>query len=156
MLSIDPYTILWTVVNLLVLYLLMRKFLFKPVNAILDGRAKAISDGLAQAADQQQKAQQLLEEYQAQLDHSRQEAEQIVTQARRQGEELYQKQVAAAQAEAAKLVEEGEERNRQDREEMLRSVRREVASLAVLAAEKVAVNSSSAIDAFLEEAGDQK
>ena len=154
MLSIDPYTILWTVVNLLVLYLLMRKFLFKPVNAILDSRAKAISDGLAQAADQQQKAQQLLEEYQTQLDQSRQEAEQIVTQARRQGEELYQKQVAAAQAEAAKLMEEGEARNRQDREEMLRSVRREAASLAVLAAEKVAVDSGSAIDAFLEEAGD--
>lgn len=32
MLSIDPWNILWTVVNLLVLYLVFKKFLFKPVN----------------------------------------------------------------------------------------------------------------------------
>ena len=48
-----------------------------------------------------------------------------------------------------------QERNRQDRENMLRSVRQEVADLAVAAAEKVAASSNQAIDTFLQEAGDQ-
>lgn len=156
MLDIDPYTILWTVVNLLVLYLLMRKFLFGPVNAILDGRAKAIEDGLTQARQQQQEAQQLHSQYEAEIAQSKDEASQIIAQAKAQSEALYQRTLADAQAEAKKLLEENQERNLRDRENMLRSVRQEVAQLAVVAAEKVAVDSNQAIDSFLQEAGDQK
>ena len=156
MLDIDPYTILWTVVNLLVLYLLMRKFLFGPVNAILDGRAKAIEDGLTQARQQQEEAQQLHSQYEAEIAQSKDEASQIIAQAKAQSEALYQRTLADAQAEAKKLLEENQERNLRDRENMLRSVRQEVAQLAVVAAEKVAVDSNQAIDLFLQEAGDQK
>lgn len=156
MLDIDPYTILWTVVNLLVLYLLMRKFLFGPVNAILDGRAKAIEDGLTQARQQQEEAQQLHSQYEAEIAQSKDEASQIIAQAKAQSEALYQRTLADAQAEAKKLLEENRERNLRDRENMLRSVRQEVAQLAVVAAEKVAVDSNQAIDSFLQEAGDQK
>ena len=156
MLDIDPYTILWTVVNLLVLYLLMRKFLFGPVNAILDGRAKAIEDGLTQARQQQEEAQQLHSQYGAEIAQSKDEASQIIAQAKAQSEALYQRTLADAQAEAKKLLEENQERNLRDRENMLRSVRQEVAQLAVVAAEKVAVDSNQAIDSFLQEAGDQK
>ena len=156
MLDIDPYTILWTVVNLLVLYLLMRKFLFGPVNAILDGRAKAIEDGLTQARQQQEEAQQLHSQYEAEIAQSKDEASQIIAQAKAQSEALYQRTLADAQAEAKKLLEENQERNLRDRENMLRSVRQEVAQLAVVAAEKVAVDSKQAIDSFLQVAGDQK
>ena len=156
MLDIDPYTILWTVVNLLVLYLLMRKFLFGPVNAILDGRAKAIEDGLTQARQQQEEAQQLHSQYEAEIAQSKDEASQIIAQAKAQSEALYQRTLVDAQAEAKKLLEENQERNLRDRENMLRSVRQEVAQLAVVAAEKVAVDSNQAIDSFLQEAGDQK
>ena len=156
MLDIDPYTILWTVVNLLVLYLLMRKFLFGPVNAILDGQAKAIEDGLTQARQQQEEAQQLHSQYEAEIAQSKDEASQIIAQAKAQSEALYQRTLADAQAEAKKLLEENQERNLRDRENMLRSVRQEVAQLAVVAAEKVAVDSNQAIDSFLQEAGDQK
>ena len=156
MLDIDPYTILWTVVNLLVLYLLMRKFLFGPVNAILDGRAKAIEDGLTQARQQQEEAQQLHSQYEAEIAQSKDEASQIIAQAKAQSEALYQRTLADAQAEAKKLLEENQERNLRDRENMPRSVRQEVAQLAVVAAEKVAVDSNQAIDSFLQEAGDQK
>ena len=156
MLDIDPYTILWTVVNLLVLYLLMRKFLFGPVNAILDSLAKAIEDGLTQARQQQEEAQQLHSQYEAEIAQSKDEASQIIAQAKAQSEALYQRTLADAQAEAKKLLEENQERNLRDRENMLRSVRQEVAQLAVVAAEKVAVDSNQAIDSFLQEAGDQK
>ena len=156
MLDIDPYTILWTVVNLLVLYLLMRKFLFGPVNAILDGRAKVIEDGLTQARQKQEEAQQLHSQYEAEIAQSKDEASQIIAQAKAQSEALYQRTLADAQAEAKKLLEENQERNLRDRENMLRSVRQEVAQLAVVAAEKVAVDSNQAIDSFLQEAGDQK
>ena len=49
MLNLDPWTVLWTGINLVVLYLLMRHFLFKPVTAMMEQRTKAIEDGLSQA-----------------------------------------------------------------------------------------------------------
>ena len=59
MLNIDPWTILWTGINLVVLYLLMRHFLFKPVTAMMEQRTKAIEDGLSQAEAAKQAAQAL-------------------------------------------------------------------------------------------------
>ena len=52
MLNLDPWTVLWTGINLVVLYLLMRHFLFKPVTAMMEQRTKAIEDGLSQAEAQ--------------------------------------------------------------------------------------------------------
>ena len=49
MLSIDPWNILWTVVNLLVLYLVFKKFLFKPVMKVINAR-KIVKTGDAHDA----------------------------------------------------------------------------------------------------------
>ena len=63
MLNIDPYTILWTLIDLLILFLLMKKFLFKPINAILDSRAKKIQDDTAQAEQLRAEAEQMHQQY---------------------------------------------------------------------------------------------
>ena len=63
MLSIDLFTILWTVIDLIVLYLLMRRFLFKPVNAVLETRAKSVQEDLTQAQAQKAEAQELRKQY---------------------------------------------------------------------------------------------
>ena len=44
MLNINIWDILWTVINLLVFYLLLRRFLFKPVLNMLDRREQIIKD----------------------------------------------------------------------------------------------------------------
>ena len=41
--------LLWTVVNVLVLFLLLRKFLFKPIQNVLDQRQKMIEADIAAA-----------------------------------------------------------------------------------------------------------
>ena len=41
--------LLWTVVNVLVLFLLLRKFLYKPVMNIIAERQKQVDDALAAA-----------------------------------------------------------------------------------------------------------
>ncbi len=42
--------LLWTVVNVLVLFLLLRKFLYRPVMNIIAERQKQVDDALAAAA----------------------------------------------------------------------------------------------------------
>ena len=156
MLNIDPYTILFTLINLLILFLAMKKFLFKPINAILESRAKAVQDNLEEARRQREEAQALKDQYEEQMAQSRQQAAQLLSQAKTQSQEVYQKTVTDAQAEARKLMSDGAARNRHDREAMLKSVREEVASLVVEAAAKVAQQSDTAIDDFLREERESK
>ena len=56
-LDINP---LWTVVNVLIMYALLRKFLFKPVQDVLDKRQKMVDDELANAQDAKTKAEAAL------------------------------------------------------------------------------------------------
>ena len=44
MLSLD-LNLVWTIINLVVLYLLLRHFLFKPVMGIMEKRRQIIEDG---------------------------------------------------------------------------------------------------------------
>ena len=156
MLNFDPFTILWTLIDLLILFLLMKKFLFKPVNDILQSRASAIEEAQKQAEKDRTEAEELRKRYEAELSASRSEAAELLGQAKTQSQELYQKTVADAQAEAKKILAAGAERNRYDREVMLKSLREEMASLVTEAAAKAAENNENAIDEFLKEECESK
>ena len=53
MLSLNPWDILWTIVNLLVLYAIFRKFLFQPVMNIIHEREDMINKQFEDAQKQQ-------------------------------------------------------------------------------------------------------
>ncbi|MDO8685059.1 MAG: ATP synthase F0 subunit B, partial [Clostridiales bacterium] len=48
MIDIGP-AFIWTAVNLIILFLLMKKFLFKPVTAHMENRTRKIKEGLENA-----------------------------------------------------------------------------------------------------------
>ena len=138
MLNISLTGMLWTVVNLLVLYVLLKKFLWAPVTAIIESRQKEIEDGLAGAAAKDQASQAKLEEYDLRLAQAGQEAAQLVAQARDRGQREYEAILAKARDDAGRVSDEARQRVRQEREEMLQGAREEVAALALLCAAKVA------------------
>lgn len=51
MIKVD-LSLLWTIINLVVFYLLLKKFLFKPVMGIMEKREQMIADGLKNASGQ--------------------------------------------------------------------------------------------------------
>ncbi len=48
--------LVWTIINLIVLFLLLRHFLINPVSNIMEQRRKLIADGLQNAQDTQDEA----------------------------------------------------------------------------------------------------
>ena len=160
MLNIDLWTILWTGINLVVLYLLMRHFLFKPVTAIMEQRAKAIKDGLSQAEAAKQQAQALQEKNEAQLAQVRDQADRIVAQAKTQGQREYDQIIASAQADAQAIRTDAQSQMEAERRQMLQDAQQQVAALALLAAAKVSGRAMDQegdremVEDFLREAGD--
>ena len=160
MLTLDPFDMVCYAINLFVLYLLMRKFLFGPVNRMIERRQKEIEHNIASAEGQRAQAEALLEEYNDKLSTAGQDADALIASAKAKADAAYAKTMALARQEAQHLALETREQLEVERREMLVGVRREVASLALLAAARVsgrgfgAEDDAALLDDFLDEAGD--
>ena len=160
MLDLDLWTVLWTGINLVVLYLLMRHFLFQPVTNLMEQRTKAIEEGIAQAQEAKQAAQTLQEQSEAQLAQVRGQADQIVAQAKQQGQREYDQIIASAQADAQAIRTDAQQQLEAERRQMLQDAQQQVAALALLAAAKVSghamdqAGDQELVEDFLREAGD--
>ena len=66
MLRID-FNLVLTMINLVILFLILRKFLFRPIMNIMEKREAMISDGLKNAEDSQNQALELKSQYEEKL-----------------------------------------------------------------------------------------
>lgn len=161
MLEFNISTMIWTVVNLIVLYLLLKKFLFKPVTTMIESRQQEIEHNIAAAEDQRIKAETMLEEYDDKLKNAHHEATQIVAKAKQRAEHEYQTILKTAQTNAKRLTEETEMQIETDRLTMLAGVRKEVAALAIMAAAHVSAHErnydedQALLESFLSEVGER-
>ena len=161
MLEFHVSTILFTIINLLVLYVFLRKFLFGRINAVLEQRFALVKGEIDSAEENSRQARELKEQYEAQLTGARQEAAKIVADAQNRAPRAYEGKLAQAEDDAKRLRGEAEARIASEREAMLRGARSEVASLALMAAAKVAgkamdsADDTALVDAFLSEVGER-
>ena len=101
--SIDAWTIIFQICNLLILFALIKKFLWKPVMAVLDKRQKEI-DGIYDAAGKDRdEAAQLKQEYTARMAGAREEADKLVRNAVDTAHNRGDAIVKEAQSEAAHI-----------------------------------------------------
>ena len=96
LISPNLVTFLLTVVNIGILFVLLRAILFKPVTKFIEERAEKIQKTINQAEKDKNQAKKLLEQYEDQLKNAEAEADEIIKTAR-----------AAAAHEAERIVAEG-------------------------------------------------
>lgn len=161
MLHISLSGLLWTVVNLIVLFLLLKKFLWKPVTDLMESRQEEVKHNLDAAEAQRAQAEASREEYDARLSQAGREADHLVHQARERGNQEYQAILSAAQSDAKDLMTRTQAQLEADRASMLAGARKEVATLALLAAAQVtgrkldSDDDRAMVDKFLTEAGER-
>ena len=161
MLELHLSTILWTVINLLVLYLFLRKFLFGRINAVLEKREAMIKQNLEAAEESNQQAQAFKTQYEEKLTGAMQEADRMMAEAQNRAQRAYEARIAEAEKDAKQVRQEAEKQIATERAQMLEGAREEVASLALLAAAKVAQKSmdgkdeQALVDSFLAEVGER-
>ena len=134
MLDFQVSTIVFTVINLLVLYFILRKLLFGRVNAVLEQRAARVKETIDSAEASKCQAEELRAEYEDKLTDARQEAAKLVADAQNRAQRAYEAKMADAETDAKRLRSEAEAQIASERDAMLRGARNEVASLALLAA----------------------
>lgn len=156
------WEIIWVFVDLVILLLLMKKFLFGPVTRMLDQRAKGVSDTLDQAQTELDEAQRQKAEYTQQLASARGEAASILEEARKRADLAYSRRMEEAAQDVQRLNEQAARQRQTDQEAMLAEARKQVAGLVLLTTAKVSQKTLDAetdqamLDALLEEVGDEQ
>lgn len=160
MLKFD-FNFLWTIINLIVFFVLMRVFLFKPIKKTLDKRKELIEQQFRAAEDSQAQAYALKSQYQSELDSVEEEKQQILVDAREDAKAQYNKIVERAQNDADKIKSDARKAADYETEKARLAVKEEIAALAMETAQKVisqnvsAWTDSSLYDKFLDESSDE-
>lgn len=137
MLRIDFWNILWTVVNLLVLYLLMKKFLFGPILKVMDQRKALIDGQFASAGEVERKALELKQKYEESLNNAREESLRIMDQAKLDGHAEYERIVEEANQQAGQIIAGAQTAVTEEKQKALKEMEADIASLAIDAAEQI-------------------
>lgn len=95
--------LLWTVINLIVFFILMKVFLFKPIKKTLDKRKALIDQQFSDAEAAQKQADEMKAQYQNELGGVEDEKKQIINEARTNAKAEYNKIIDRAQADADKI-----------------------------------------------------
>jgi len=127
----------WTMINLIVLYIVLKRILFKPVTEFMENRKNAISQQLEDSKKSSQKALQLKETYEKMIASVHTDADKILKEATKKAQKEYDEMIRQANADAKTLKEKAKEEIEMERTEMMKNMRSEIASLALEAASKV-------------------
>ncbi len=151
--------LLWTFVNLIVFFIILKKLLFQPVMGMIEKREQMISGQIEDAEQKNTQAGLLKERYEAELKNANQEAARIVKTAKERGKEEYEKILRDADAEASKIIADARKTIETEREKAAQGIQNEIAQVAIAAASKVIqenvdqASNEKILDDFLREAG---
>lgn len=137
MLNLNPWTILFTVINILVLYLAFKRFLFQPVMRVIGQREELIKNQLEYARKEKEEAEQLQLQYQAQIGDAKSEAKQILTSAQIRAQEEYQKRMIQAKEDADLMLEKALSKIEQEQKNATEEAKSQIAGLALEVARKI-------------------
>ena len=126
---------LWTMIfawcNLLILYLVMKKFLFKPIKNMIDSRQKEIDDMYSDAETAKIGAEELRSEYEEKISRAKDESEEILKSAQRRALLKEEEILREADEKAARTLERAEEQIELERARAINDVKDEVSHLAI-------------------------
>ena len=160
LITLDGWTFLAQICNLMIQLVIFKKFLLKPIKQVIaDRKAKADSE-IADAQKLRTEAEAMKAEYEQNLQNARTEANQIVTAAQKTATARSEEIVGEARAQAAALKQKAEADIAQERKKAVNEVKDEIGGIAMEIASKVVEREISGkdhkdlIDEFIKNVGE--
>ena len=160
-LNINFFTALFTLANTVTLFIVLKKFLFKPVMQIIADRQQEIDDMYDAAGKAKQSAAALEAEYQQKLSVAADTSERMVKEAVARGQSREEEILRRANAEAAAILDKAAADIAQEKKKAINDAKDEISEMAMAIAGKVvgrelnAADQANLVEHFIEELGDQ-
>lgn len=158
--SVNLWAILISLANLLILFLIVKKFLFGPVKSMMEKRKQEIEKEYSDASDLKQEASRAKEEYEGQLKNAKLQADEILTQAASAAKLREEKIVSLAKEEAEAIIKRAEAEAELTAKAAEEGIKHEIVNVSTLLAEKMLereINEKdhhALIDSFIERIGE--
>ncbi len=135
--TLVPWTFIATIINLFIQMFLIKKFLFKPINDILEKRKNLADKTIREAREAKEEADSLKDQYEDSLTSAHAEAAKIVSDAQKEAQNKADALVKEAQEEAAGIKARAAADIEQERKKAVNEAKDEIGSLAMDIAGKV-------------------
>ncbi len=135
--NITPDTIIFTLINTVIIFLLYRFLLHNKVMAILDQRNEKVSAEIKAAEESQAEAEKIKSEYTELISKSKDEAAEIISAAVKRAGERENQIIAEAQQEAASLKKKAEESIELEKKKAINEIKDQISDIVIMASEKV-------------------
>lgn len=135
--GVNFWTMIFAWLNLLILYIFLRKLLFKPVKGMIDKRQKEIDDLYADAESSRESAGLLKAEYEEKISRANEESEEILKKAHRKAQLREEEILREADERAARTLARAEEQIELEKKKALDDIKNEVSEIAIDIAEAV-------------------
>lgn len=158
--GVNFFTMIFAWINLVILYVFLKKLLFKPVKNMIDSRQKEIDDMYSDAESSKQSAEQMKAEYEEKISHANEESEDILRRAVRRAELREEEIIKEAGVKAARALERAEEQIELEKKRAINDVKDEVSAIAIDIAEAVIerdinkADHDALIDEFIDKLGE--
>ena len=160
LITLDGWTFLAQICNLMIQLVIFKKFLLKPIKQVIaDRKAKADSE-IADAQKLRTEAEAMKAEYEQNLQNARTEANQIVATAQKTATARSEEIEGEARAQAAALKQKAEADIAQERKKAVNEVKDEIGGMAMEIASKVVereikeADHQDLIDEFIKNVGE--
>lgn len=144
MLNLNPWNLAFTIINLLVLVALVKKFLFKPINAVMEQRKEMIDQQYEAAKAKEEEAQEIKKKYEASLAAAQEEGAEIIKEAKKNAKVERDRIIKNAGVQAEKIIDDAKKTADMEQKKTLQNMESEIATMAVMAAGKILEQQSSA------------
>ena len=160
--SVNIWSILVSLANLLIMFLILKRFLFKPVQKMMAARKQQVDQIYQDAKENRDSAINMKQDYEARLATAREEADGLVRNAVQTAQRKGDAIVAEANSQASHLKQKAEQEIAQEKKQMLQDVRGEISDIAVSIASKVVEREvkkqdyDGFVDEFIKNVGEQQ
>lgn len=159
-LNIDLFTALFTLANTVALFLVLKKFLWKPVLKMIDDRQKEIDDLYADANNAKASAEAMEQEYTQKLAQATDTGERLVKEAVLRGQSRQEEIIRNAQAEADAIRKKANADIDREKKKAIQDAKNEISGIALAIAGKVVGkeltdrDQTQLVDQFIDELGE--
>lgn len=135
--SIDLTTIIATLLNTLILFLVLKHFLFDKVNKVIDERQKEIQQSYDRAEEAEKNAQQLEADYNAKIGQAKEESAEIIRDATKKAQVRADEIIDEARVEARGIRTNAENEIEREKKIAVNAIKDEISQIAFSAAAAV-------------------
>lgn len=156
------YELIFQLINTFLVFVILKKLLFKPVLGIIEAREKDIRENLAQGEVAKTEGLSLKKEYEEKIISAKNEGQEIIKQATLRAEQKESEMIANAKNEAQNIREKANKDIEQERQKAMNEIKNDISDIALLAASKVIEKDidkskhKDLINNFIKEVGEAK